>query len=54
MAMPRQHLGAIELLVDDYDRAIAYYPGVLGFTLVEDMPLGDEKRWGLLQPKRAA
>jgi catechol 2,3-dioxygenase-like lactoylglutathione lyase family enzyme len=35
----------IALLVDDYDRALAFYVGVLGFELVEDTALGDAKRW---------
>jgi catechol 2,3-dioxygenase-like lactoylglutathione lyase family enzyme len=37
---PQQHLAAIALLVDDYDRAIAYYTQVLGFRLIEDAPQG--------------
>ncbi len=33
-----QHISALALLVDDYDRAIAYYTQVLGFRLAEDTP----------------
>ena len=33
------------LLVLDYDEAIAFYCGALGFRLVEDSDLGDGKRW---------
>ena len=33
------------LLVDDYDRGIAYFRDVLGLTLAEDTSLGDGKRW---------
>ena len=29
------------LLVRDYDEAIAYFIGALGFRLVEDSPLGE-------------
>ncbi|HVU25531.1 MAG TPA: VOC family protein [Opitutus sp.] len=43
-------LAALALLVRDYDEAIAYYTGVLGFRLVEDTPLGDGKRWVLVAP----
>nr|WP_294813439.1 VOC family protein [uncultured Sphingomonas sp.] len=28
----------IALLVRDYDEALAFYPGKLDFTLVEDLP----------------
>ena len=34
----------LALLVRDYDEAIAFYVGVLGFTLVEDTPM-EGKRW---------
>lgn len=43
-----QTLGAVALVVRDYDEAIAYYTGVLGFTLVEDSPRGAGKRWVLV------
>lgn len=32
-------------MVDDYDRAIAWYRDVLGLALVEDTPLPGGKRW---------
>lgn len=32
----KQHLGALALLVADYDQAIAWYTRVLNFELVED------------------
>ena len=38
-------LREIALLVVDYDEAIAFYVGVLGFELVEDTELGGGKRW---------
>lgn len=34
----------------DYDEAIAYYVGVLGFRLVEDTPMGGAKRWVVVSP----
>ena len=40
----------ITLVVDDYDRAIAYYCGVLGFELIEDTRLSDIKRWVVVSP----
>ena len=44
------HLGAIALLVRDYDEAIAYFTDCLGFTLVEDVPHGGGKRWVIVAP----
>jgi len=44
------HLGALALLVHDYDEALAYYVGVLGFRLVEDTDLGQGKRWVRIAP----
>ena len=44
----------ITLLVDDYDEAIDYYTTVLGFTLVEDTPLSDIKRWVVVSPGEGA
>ena len=38
------------IVVDDYDRAIAYYTKVLGFTLIEDSVLSPEKRWVTVRP----
>jgi catechol 2,3-dioxygenase-like lactoylglutathione lyase family enzyme len=47
------HIGAFALVVDDYDRAIAYFTGVLGFELREDSPRENGKRWVLVAPKGA-
>lgn len=44
------HIGALALVVRDYDEAIAFYRDKLGFTLVEDTPLGPDKRWVRLAP----
>jgi len=46
-----QHLAALALVVPDYDEAIAYYVGVLGFELREDTALGDGKRWVRVAPR---
>ncbi|CAM3278808.1 VOC domain-containing protein [Stackebrandtia soli] len=40
----------ITLVVDDYDTAIQHYVNDLGFTLVEDTPLGEGKRWVVVEP----
>jgi catechol 2,3-dioxygenase-like lactoylglutathione lyase family enzyme len=47
----KQMIGAIALVVPDYDEAIAYYTGKLGFDLIEDTHLGGHKRWVLVAPK---
>ena len=46
----KQYLSAISILVRDYDEAINYYTQKLGFTLLEDTPLGDGKRWVRVAP----
>jgi len=46
----KQFLGAVTVVVRDYDEAIDYYVRVLGFRLVEDKPLADAKRWVLVAP----
>lgn len=47
-------LAHVALLVPDYDEAIAYYTGTLGFDLVEDTPIPAEgKRWVTIRPRHA-
>jgi len=36
------------LMVDDYDRGIAFYRDALGLQLLEDTPMGGGKRWVVL------
>ncbi|KQY92605.1 extradiol dioxygenase [Caulobacter sp. Root1455] len=45
-----QHLALLSLLVRDYDEALAFYVGKLGFSLVEDSELGGGKRWVVVEP----
>ena len=45
-----QSLAYVTLLVRDYDEAIVYYTGALGFTLVEDTRRSESKRWVLVAP----
>ncbi len=47
------HLGAISLLVADYDAAIAWFTGALGFSLLEDTDMGGGKRWVKVAPPGA-
>ena len=46
----RQRIGLVSVLVADYDEAIAWYTGVLGFDLIEDTGLADGKRWVRVAP----
>ena len=43
-------LQTVALVVPDYDAAIAFYIGSLGFTLIEDTDLGGGKRWVRVAP----
>ena len=49
-------LEQVALIIRDYDEAIAFYTGVLGFELVEDSPSltndGRPKRWVVVRPRR--
>ena len=51
----KQSLGLTALVVRDYDEAIAFYVGTLGFTLVEDREVPEQqKRWVVVAPKGAS
>ena len=43
-------VGYVTLVVGDYDEAIAFYTGAMGFELMEDTDLGGGKRWVLVRP----
>ena len=47
----RQRIAHVALVVADYDEALAFYTGKLGFTVVEDtyQPAQD-KRWVVIAP----
>lgn len=46
----KQVIAAVTLVVSDYDEAIAFYVGKLGFVLIEDTRLSEHKRWVLVAP----
>jgi len=47
----KQSLALTAIVVRDYDEAIAFYVGTLGFELVEDMYIPEqEKRWVVVAP----
>ncbi|MFJ5224951.1 VOC family protein [Streptomyces sp. NPDC088400] len=44
------YIALITLVVDDYDKAIAFYRDALGFELVEDTDRADGSRWVVVRP----
>jgi catechol 2,3-dioxygenase-like lactoylglutathione lyase family enzyme len=51
----KQSLGLVALVVREYDEAIAFYVGTLGFTLVEDTYIPQQdKRWVVVAPPGSA
>lgn len=46
-----QQLVMVTLVVRDYDEAIRFYQGILGFDLLEDTDLGNGKRWVVVRPQ---
>jgi len=50
----KQSLGLVSLVVRDYDEALAFFVGKLGFTLVEDTFVPEQaKRWVVVSPPGA-
>jgi len=49
--MNTQSIHAFAITVPDYDDAIDYYCGILGFELIQDTRLTPDKRWVLIRPK---
>ncbi len=49
--MTASRIATVTLVVDDYDRAIAWYTEKLGFVLIADTDLGGGKRWVLVAPE---
>ena len=51
------HLSLVAIVVDEYDPAIEFFVGTLGFELVEDSPSltndGRPKRWVVVRPPGA-
>lgn len=49
----KQFIAHIALTVIDYDDAIDFYKKKIGFELIEDTKLSEEKRWVLMKPPGA-
>ena len=51
------HLSLVTIVVNDYDQAISFFTGALGFELAEDSPSvtndGRPKRWVVVRPPGA-
>jgi catechol 2,3-dioxygenase-like lactoylglutathione lyase family enzyme len=46
-----QSIGLVALVVRDYDEALGYYIGTLGFRLIEDTAVpAQQKRWVVVAP----
>lgn len=55
MSQVKQSLGLVSLVVRDYDEAIDFFVGKMGFLLVEDSPVpAQAKRWVVISPPGAA
>jgi catechol 2,3-dioxygenase-like lactoylglutathione lyase family enzyme len=51
----RQSIGLVTLVVREYDEALEFYVGKLGFTLVEDTYLAaQDKRWVVVAPPESS
>jgi catechol 2,3-dioxygenase-like lactoylglutathione lyase family enzyme len=50
----RQSIGQVAIVVRDYDEALDFYVGTLGFSLVEDSYVSEQdKRWVVVAPPGA-
>src|SRR5262245_1660486 len=51
MTTPQQAIAHVALIVRDYDEALDFYVGQLGFRLLEDSPQPEQgKRWVVVAP----
>lgn len=50
----KQFIGLVSLVVPEYEEALAFYVGILGFTLIEDSFVPEQKkRWVVVAPPGA-
>ena len=51
----KQSLGLVSLVVRDYDEALSFFVGKLGFVLIEDSFVAEQlKRWVVVAPRGAS
>lgn len=49
--MASQRIALVSLVVRDYDEALDFFVGILGFELIEDTPVPEQnKRWVVVAP----
>ena len=54
MSQVKQSIGLVSLVVRDYDEALEFFVGKLGFVLTEDTPVPKQaKRWVVIAPPGA-
>ncbi len=51
--MIKQNIGAVSLVVGDYDEAIEFYVNKCQFELLEDVAMPEGKRWVRVAPQNA-
>jgi len=49
-----ERLAAVTLLVPSYDEGLDFFRDALGFSVLEDTPLGANKRWVVVAPSPGA
>lgn len=47
---PVRRVATVAVVVADYDEALSWYTGKLGFEVLEDFDFGDGKRWLVVAP----
>ena len=45
-----KRLAAVTFLAPDYNSAIVWFRDALGFALIDDTPMGPDKRWVVMAP----
>ncbi|MBH5321324.1 VOC family protein [Aurantiacibacter sediminis] len=48
----KRRISLTAILVDEYDRALDFFVGKLGFEIVQDKRLSEEKRWVVITPSK--
>ena len=53
MLSMEQNIGLVTLVVKEYSEAIEFYTQKVGFDLVEDTKLSEDKRWVVVRPRNS-
>lgn len=49
----KQVIARIALVVPNYESGLAFYRDVMGFDVIEDVDMGEGRRWVVVRPKGA-